>query len=155
MSDKPREFWIIGSVTGMSCYTDCEDQVLTEDPKDASIHVIEKSAFDELKEENEKLKSALASEEPCDRYLYTQYCQNMDYGYTKELEAKDAEIARLRELSQQMILNWHNCSMLIQRMSRKKSIEQVHDLYEKGKHLIYSEILRDVSTSNESGGKNV
>lgn len=44
----------------------------------------------------EELLKALQSEEPEDRYSFTQYCQSMDYGYTKQLEEKDSEIARLR-----------------------------------------------------------
>ena len=44
-----KQFWLIGNSTGMSCYLDCCDEILTEQPKDPSIHVFDKKAFDESK----------------------------------------------------------------------------------------------------------
>ena len=68
--------------------------------------------------------------------------------YDKVLQDLEAEKAKVDEL----LLAWQNTSMLIQRMSRKKNIEQVQDLYRQGKHLIYSEVLRTEKALKETEG---
>lgn len=60
------------------------------------------------------------------------------------------EAAHRDQQAKELELAWQNVSMLAFRMSKKKTIEGMKELFESGKHLIYSNIFRGKFERGES-----
>ena len=69
--------------------------------------------------------------------------QDIYQSLKSEYDALVVENAKLKDENEQVWNKWRNLSMLVLRMIRKKDINGVQRLAQEGKHLIYSNVLRD------------
>lgn len=63
-------------------------------------------------------------------YEYSQYCQSMDYGYTKQikaLEAKNAELENQLKLSNEFVDIWRDKAIELEK--KLEAVEMVHSNY--------------------------